>query len=184
MTQIELFVESLGHSVPKDDKEFIDSLQSKVSSDDTEDIEYRKNEIIGTYFPKKKNKKITEFHDLILDFIFNYELDEFDMFSVHFYAEHEVGSNKNYILIGSYEGAELAIDKESNLILLLDIDGTKICKCANDGREFLYTLLNLNSFVQKKPTLEEKKHFIKETVNISTKEQYNFWLTLVGEWDE
>ncbi|AFR34879.1 hypothetical protein B739_0272 [Riemerella anatipestifer RA-CH-1] len=87
-------------------------------------------------------------------------------------------------MIGSYEGAELAIDKESNLILLLDIDGTKICKCANDGREFLYTLLNLNSFVQKKPTLEEKKHFIKETVNISTKEQYNFWLTLVGEWDE
>lgn len=184
MTEIELTLEKLRTSISDEDKDIISTARNEDQFE-KEDWDYLQAQINGTYFPKRRNQKLVLCGDLILDFIYNYEVKNFDLFSIHFNNYEEVESNENYIFVGNYEGSEIVIEKKSKSILLLDIDGSIISKCSEDSKIFFNNLIALNFFTHQSRTLREKEEFIQKALQIPIKDDRSgFWLTLVGEWDD
>lgn len=183
MSGIELdqFIKDLASTISRED---LDIISSKPEDFDEEDYQNYISDLNSTFFPQKRNRQSQYFGDLLLDFIYNYDVEGFEIKSVFLNSEEDVDFSESYIFIGRNEGGEIIIDRNNHSIKLIDSDGNILCKCAKNGKDFLYRLLSIEKISQDELTLTQKEEYLTNEFAIKDKDEFAFWLTLLGTWDD
>ncbi len=150
-------------------------------------------EFIDIYIKSFSFKKVTDksvSSNPILDLIFKYSVDEFEVSMIRFNSKEDVTDVEKYIFFGSFDADLLAIDTNSKEIVLIDWDAPDkiLFPVAKDSSSFLNCILKLADFNKEMFFNEElsndQKEILKRAIMISEiagGEKYlNFFMGALG----
>lgn len=162
MNKLDAFVQKLNSLMPRDIEEELEMIFKKI------------------YYPPQKVEGVfTERGDLLLDFISNYDVNDFDIAGVHLLNSEDLEENDDYICFGSNEGDYLVLSKKDGSVNIVDHESFMSCKCASSSERFLSNLLRIDEAnLNYEITDDEKENIVNQIIEYE--ESRPFYLTLIG----
>ena len=131
------------------------------------------------FYPTQRQERIDDKGDLLLTFIFNFDVSNFDIGGVHLNDVSEVREDLQYIHVGSYEGDDIVINKkDKNSIYLIDHEVESAEKIASNSSIFLSNLLAIDEANLTDNLDDHEKMSLIERI-CEYKEAHSFYLTLI-----
>ncbi len=138
----------------------------------------RKKNLTPFFFPRQINNPIEEQNDLLLTFIYNYDVSNFRIGAFNLHDADQIEYNEQYIFIGTWEIDELVIDRTDNKVKIIDYELSKIISIAVNSEKFLSNLIEIEKSILLRESDEKKIILINNIIDY--KESLSFYLTWIG----